>query len=168
MGPGTGVFTRQIVSLMGPDDRLDIYEINERFLDHVGELRDSDPHFAEARERIQLHHLDARFIETDESYDFLVSGLPFNNFDPELVGSILEAYFRVVREGGWISFFEYVAARVAKRLVSSTRARSDIDGISSILKEYFKKYRQGHEVILPNIPPAYVHHLQNPGTGGAD
>lgn len=165
VGPGTGVVTRHIAQLMKPGDTLDIYEVNEGFVRHVEDLIAVDPAFAETRDQIRLHHLDARRMAVEHAFDFVFSGVPFNNFDPATVQDIIEAYVRNTRPGGSITFFEYAGARPARKTLSIGAARRTVSELDSVLKGYLARYRERREVVLRNLPPALVHHLRVPAHG---
>src|SRR5687767_3485932 len=46
VGPGTGAVTRQIVAAMRSEDRLDLVELNDAFVELLRGQFDGDPHFA--------------------------------------------------------------------------------------------------------------------------
>ena len=46
VGPGTGSVTQYIVEAMGPNDRLDLVEINSSFVGHLRERFERDPDFS--------------------------------------------------------------------------------------------------------------------------
>ena len=161
IGPGTGAFTKAVAKAMSEKDQFDIFDINPSFLHHVERLIDSHRAFAHVRHRISLHQMDARELASDAGYDFVISGLPFNNFTPDVVRSIIDAYFANTRPGGTISFFEYIGARSAKILVSKKETRGALHGVDRLLKDYLANYQEKLQVVLVNIPPAIVHHLRN-------
>ncbi len=162
VGPGTGAFTKAVAKAMAEKDRFDIFDINPSFLSHVERLIERHKAFENVRDRIHLHEMDARELESDTGYDFMISGLPFNNFTPDVVRSIIDAYFASTRSGGTISFFEYIGARRAKKLLSKKKTRGALHGIDQLLKDYLANYQEKLSVVLVNIPPAIVHHLRKP------
>ena len=64
-----------------------------------------------------LKRLSKRF-PTDEPYEVIVSGLPLNNFSVESVEGILSQLMKLLKPGGTLSFFEYIAIRRFKAVVS--------------------------------------------------
>ncbi|MFN7972357.1 MAG: methyltransferase domain-containing protein [Acidobacteriota bacterium] len=160
VGPGTGSFTREIVSLMGAQDILDVYDLNQTFLGHTRELLEADATLAAKLSQVSFHELDARRLDVNAFYDVLISGLPFNNFSPEIVDEILAAYVRATRPDGTISFFEYAGARTAKKMISRKEGRTALDGIDAILKRYIKSLQDSETLVLANFPPAVVHHFR--------
>src|SRR5882724_9635087 len=104
VGPGTGAFTQQIVKHLQSGDRLEIYELNARFCEY---LRHSLPweDFREKGIHCRLHNADVRSIRTDLQYDYIVCGLPFNNFEPDLVSEILAVLIDRLAPDGVFSYF---------------------------------------------------------------
>lgn len=158
VGPGTGAFTREIARHMNGGDHLDVFDINEAFLARVAVLVARDPAFR-GRE-VALHQLDARHLQTMGHYDVLVSGLPFNNFEPSLVDAILGAYVLSVAPAGTISFFEYLGARRARKLVSPPAKREELVALEAVLGKYLAVHEKSRDVVIRNLPPALVHHLR--------
>src|SRR3954468_6558666 len=136
VGPGTGAVTVQIIGDMRPDDRLVLVERNGEFVEHLKrrfvELSAGDS----ADGRVSLVHASVEELPEDEPYDVIISGLPLNNFDVALVESILEKLRRLVAPGGTVSFFEYVAVRTAKAMVSPREDRQRLRGIGRVLREF--------------------------------
>src|SRR5581483_4946971 len=52
VGPGTGAVTRQILKALQPDDRLDLVELNDRFVAVLKQLFEEEPAFRERREQV--------------------------------------------------------------------------------------------------------------------
>jgi phosphatidylethanolamine/phosphatidyl-N-methylethanolamine N-methyltransferase len=159
VGPGTGAVTVQIIDDMRPQDRLVLVERNEQFVAHLRE-RLSEIHGAQsARDRISLVHAPIEDLPDDEPFDVIVSGLPLNNFAVHSVQQILSKLSRLLAPGGTLSFFEYVAVRRAKSLVCSTADRERLRGIARVLKEFLRAEVK-RDLVLANVPPAWVHHVR--------
>jgi phospholipid N-methyltransferase len=160
VGPGTGAVTREIVRALEPEDRLDLVELNDRFVAHLTGKLASDGQFAAAKDRVRIIHAPVQQVPADVSYDLIVSGLPLNNFTPELVREIVEKLWNLLAPGGKLSFFEYIAIRRAKAAVSSRAERLRLAEIESILSDLLRKHEVRRDRVLRNVPPAWVHHLQ--------
>src|SRR3954469_3406783 len=163
VGPGTGAVTMQIIDDMRPNDRLVMVERNEQFVEHLkGRIAElcsnstSDP-------RIVIVHASIEELPEDEPYDVIISGLPLNNFAIELVQQILSKLRRLVAPGGTVSFFEYVAVRKAKAIVSPRNDRERLRGISKVLGEFLRGAEIRRDLVLANVPPAWVHHVRAGG-----
>jgi phospholipid N-methyltransferase len=160
VGPGTGVVTDEIIRGMGPADTLDVVELNDRFVAALGERLSREAAWRAAADRVHIHHLPIEQLPTDRKYDAIVSGLPLNNFPVDVVRSILAHLGRLAAPGGTLSFFEYVAVRKAKGLVSGREERRRLAGIGGALDEVFQKHRFDRQCVAANVPPAWVHHLR--------
>jgi phospholipid N-methyltransferase len=167
VGPGTGAVTNEIVRAMRPSDHLDLVERNEQFVAHLQARFEDSPLLARANvdDQVSLIHASVEDVPEDKPYDVIVSGLPLNNFSLELVEQILEKLQRLLAPGGTLSFFEYVAVRRAKSLVSKSAERERLRGITRIFTELFSSREIARDLVLANVPPAWVHHVRR-GAGG--
>ena len=160
VGPGTGAVTAQIVRDMRPDDHLTLVERNEQFVHYLRDRLNSSDAFQKTRDRISLVHSGVEDLLDAEPYDLIISGLPLNNFSVELVDRLLAKMRKLLAPGGTLSFFEYVAVRRAKSLVTSRADRQRLRGIEHILSELLGKFEIRRDLVLANLPPAWVHHVR--------
>jgi phospholipid N-methyltransferase len=167
VGPGTGAVTSQIVRRLGPHDRLDLVELNAEFVRRLNERFARDAHFQPAAQQSRVLHLPVEQLPADTRYDVVVSGLPLNNFSVDDVEHLLAAITRLLRPGGMLSFFEYIAIRPARSLVSGRAERARLRGIGQALDGLLKPYEVRRDWIWPNVPPAWVHHVRMPAIGSA-
>ena len=162
IGPGTGAVTDQIVRLLGPDDRLDLVELNDQFIRILEERFASDPVWAKVRSQVQIHQQPVQEY-SGPAGDFVISGLPLNNFPLALVQEIRQTYLRLVRSGGVLSYFEYMYIRTVRRRISRGSDRTRIIGIDELLGELCERHRICRDSVWLNLPPAWVQHLRLPG-----
>jgi phospholipid N-methyltransferase len=160
VGPGTGAVTRHIVARMGPADRLDLVEVNERFVACLREQFRSDPAWAAVADRARVLHCPIEQLPPDGAYQVVVSGLPLNNFAVDEVRRIVEVLGRLAAGGGTLSFFEYMAIRRLKALLSGRVERARLRGIGQVLSELLASREIQRESIWANVPPAWVHHVR--------
>jgi phospholipid N-methyltransferase len=149
----------QIVQDLRPQDRLVLVERNEQFVVH---LRDRMPEIAadqSIRDRISLVHAPIEDLPDNEPFDLIISGLPLNNFTVESVEQILSKLSRLLAPVGTLSFFEYIAVRRAKALVCSRSDRARLRGVARLL-DGFLKSEVRRDMVLTNVPPAWVHHVR--------
>ncbi|HEX3598618.1 MAG TPA: methyltransferase domain-containing protein [Lacipirellulaceae bacterium] len=158
VGPGTGAVTAQIAHDLRPDDHLILVERNDEFVNHLKTLLNSSPKFQPTRDRITLIHSSVEDLP-EEPFDLIVSGLPLNNFSVELVDRLLSKLQSLLAPTGILSFFEYVAIRRAKAIVSPQRDRQRLRGIERILDQLLAKGEIRRDLVLANVPPAWVHHV---------
>jgi phospholipid N-methyltransferase len=160
VGPGTGAVTRHIATRMGPADCLHLVELNDTF---VAELRlglTHDPVLQRVSDRTQIFHSAVESLPGDVRYDVVISGLPLNNFAVHEVEQILAKLAGLLKPGGTLSFFEYIAIRHARALVSGRGERDRLRGIGRVLGAVLGPHEFRRDWIWPNVPPAWVHHVR--------
>jgi phospholipid N-methyltransferase len=161
VGPGTGPATAQLVRLLaGNDDRLRIVELNDAFVEFLRNRFSNEPEFQQVADRCEIVHDRLENLPHDTQYDLIVSGLPLNNFSVELVESLLGCFERLLKPGGVVSFFEYIAIRRAKAAVSGRHDRERLHGIGRLIDRFLADREIRRESVLLNVPPAWVHHVR--------
>lgn len=141
-GPGTGVFTREILAELGPRQRFFCVEINEEF---ARTLRRDHPELA-------IHigcASDIRsYCDTEgvDRVDCVISGLPWAVFPEDLQRKILDGMARVMPPGGVFVTFAYLQGLV---MPSGRKFKKN-------LKKYFSRVERS-DVVWENIPPAIVY-----------
>jgi phospholipid N-methyltransferase len=134
LGPGTGIFTKEILKKLPKDGILIAIELDQKFIDHIEKTIHDD--------RLKLYKGDAlmlrKFLSDNgiRNVDFIVSGLPLGHFRKDLKMRILREIYASLDEGGTFVQFEYFLA-----------------GIKSI-KEVFLHTAITFEAF--NFPPAFV------------
>lgn len=162
IGPGTGAVTGTIVKLIREHDRFDLVELNGAFAAHLEQRFEADPIWQRVADRSKVHVAPLQEFSSDGPYDFVISGLPLNNFSTELVDDIFEHYFKHLLPGGILSYFEYQFVRSIRTRVGAKSERARLKTIDQTMGEYCSKHRIRRDWIFPNIPPAWVQHLQKP------
>ncbi|NIL96077.1 MAG: methyltransferase domain-containing protein [Planctomycetales bacterium] len=160
VGPGTGAVTRQIARGMTAKDRLDLVELNERFVQLLQRRFQQDPQLQPVASQATIMHLPLQDLDVAEPYDLIVSGLPLNNFSAHDVQMLLAAFQRLLRPGGTLSFFQYIAVRPLRRLWANREEKQRLGRISQVLCEWLGQHEIQRQAIWINMPPAWVHHLQ--------
>ena len=159
VGPGTGCITREIVKLMGPNDKLDLIECNQNFVDRLHLMLEKDPVMQKAADRIRIFTCYVQEFPTDQKYDRVISGLPLNNFPVELVQQILAHFEKLAAPGAVVSWFEYIAIRRIKSVISKKPDRIRLRGITESLNAVLDPHEFQRDAILCNVPSAWVHHV---------
>ena len=161
IGPGTGAVTRTLVRHIREEDRFDLVELNESFVEMLNGRFENEPHWNRVREQSQIHMVPVQEFQTVEPYDFVISGLPLNNFPPHLVEEIFQAYFRLLKPGGVLSYFEYQFVRSIRTRVGKQEERNRLAAIDATMKSYTDRLRFRRDWIFVNLPPAWVQHLRS-------
>lgn len=135
LGPGTGVFTTELVRRMAPDARLFVVEINPDFTAAL-RARISDPRVviihgsaADLRQHLQAHGV--------EYLDCVVSGLPFTSLPRALTRAVLGVVRDTLAPEGLFVTYQYSPV------------------LLPLLCKYFPNTRIAR-LVLRNLPPALV------------
>jgi phospholipid N-methyltransferase len=160
VGPGTGAVTRVIARRMLPGDQLEAVEINGFFVRLLERRLEEDPAFAHCRDRVEVIHASLEDLPGESVYDYIVSGLPLNNFPVDQVREIFAAFNRLLKPGGTLSYFEYVLLRHLKTPFVDRRERRRLLRVGRVVGRYNRAYQVGRERIFVNVPPAIVRHLR--------
>jgi phospholipid N-methyltransferase len=166
VGAGTGPVTRTLASRLGPADRLDVVEINPRFVDILHDALRTDPALSAASDRIRIIADSITEAGLDRRYDVIVSCLPFANFASYEVRSILDRYFSVLEPGGHLTYFAYLGTRATRALVSDRAEAARHREAAAVLADFTARYGVDDGLVLRNLPPARVRHLRAPGPLG--
>jgi phospholipid N-methyltransferase len=151
VGAGTGPVTRRLLRLLGPESTFDVVEVNPRFAARLRIL---------VGERAQVHETRAETLDTGRTYDMIISGLPFTNFEPAVVQAIMDRYLDLLRPGGTLTYFAYVGTARARRLLSSPAEAHRHRDVEELLAAYHRKYGVKRRLVPGNLPPARVWQLR--------
>jgi phosphatidylethanolamine/phosphatidyl-N-methylethanolamine N-methyltransferase len=160
VGPGTGAVTAHIVRNLRQGDHLTLVERNDRFVARLRDRIAGDEAFRPLAGRIELVHAGVEQLPEDRPFDVIVSGLPLNNFPALLVEQIAAKLRRLLAAGGTLSFFEYVAVRKVKAAVSRRDERERLMRIGRVLNKMLRNCEIKRDLVLNNVPPAWVHHVR--------
>lgn len=163
VGAGTGEFTKKILSLLKPGDTFDIIEIEPEFCKQLENLIAHEKHEGVVR----IHCISILAWEPKNSYDYIISGLPFNAFEGEFVEQVIKHYKTLMQPDAVLSYFEYPIARIIKKAYLSLKKDKqdfiDFTHTHKVLSQFKKQSSLQEANIFFNVPPARVYHLQAPG-----
>ncbi|MCP4786133.1 MAG: methyltransferase domain-containing protein [Fuerstiella sp.] len=159
IGPGTGPVTQQIIPFLADGDQFDIVELNESFVDILSVRFQQDIEWQRAAPFSKIHQLPIQEYQPEQKYDFVISGLPLNNFPADLVESIADTYFKLLKPDGVLSYFEYMYVRPIRKVVTGGDEKVRITRIDDIMAAHCMNHRIARDNIILNIPPAWVQHL---------
>ncbi|HLA85677.1 MAG TPA: methyltransferase domain-containing protein [Thermoguttaceae bacterium] len=160
VGPGTGAVTRSIVRTLGDRDHLDLVELNPSFAECLRRGLETDPVLRTVAGRARVLEMPVEQLNVETRYDVIVSGLPLNNFSVDSVERILDTLRGLLAPGGTLSFFEYLAIRHAKALVSGPGERKRLRGIARTLDTFLAGNEIRRDLVWLNVLPACVHHVR--------
>jgi phospholipid N-methyltransferase len=160
VGPGTGSVTRQLLRRMLPGDKLDAVEINATFIAKLMLRLENDWVYRRLRDQVRIIHSAVEDLPGDGTYEFIVSGLPLNNFPVEMVRRIFRTYARLLKPGGILTYYEYQFIRSLKTPFANRRERRRLYRVGKLVGGYIRNYQIRRERIFINVPPAMVRHLR--------
>ncbi len=165
VGPGTGAVTRRIIAGMGKADSLDLVELNETFVRQLKDRFQQEPAFRAVADRARVLHCPIEELPHEQTYNVIVSGLPLNNFSAGLVEQILATLVGLLSAEGTLSFFEYIAVRPARALMSGRAERARLRGVARAMRAVLDPQEIRREAVWLNVPPAWVHHVRREPVG---
>lgn len=135
IGPGTGVFTKKVLSRMLPDSVFLVFELNTDFHQELqSKIVDKRVVFInDSAEKLQ-DYLDQFSIQ---KVDVIISSLPLSNFYQRLTLKLLRTFQSCLSDTGKFIQFQY-----------SLKQRKELIHVFSKVKISFT---------LWNIPPAFVY-----------
>jgi phospholipid N-methyltransferase len=160
-GPGTGAFTDRLIRQLRPGDSLVLVELNERFVHVLRRRLEVDRQWAARRQQIEIHHAPVEELADGRRFDAIVCGLPFNNFEPELVERLFLRLLSLLAGRGMFSFFEYLWIRRLKAVFVGSEERRRLAQVGQIIERLIRRHEAAADRVLLNVPPALVHHLRS-------
>ncbi|MBI1831776.1 MAG: methyltransferase domain-containing protein [Planctomycetes bacterium] len=160
VGPGTGAITAEIVRQLRTGDQLDLVEINGDFVACLNQRFADEPAFRRWRAQTRVLHSPLQDVPGEHEYDFVISGLPLNNFSLELVDELYRSYERLLKPTGTLTYFEYVWIRALKMPFVGASERERLTKLTHYLHGKIRRHQIGEEIVLLNVPPAVARHLR--------
>jgi len=136
LGPGTGVFTEELLKRAHPDCRIFVIELNEKFYEFLKNKFDDERIILLCESADNLDEILARYHVKE--VDAVLSSLPLAVIPDQIRKRIVIKSHDVLRDGG--VFVQYQYSLNAKKL----------------LELKFGKLNLGFVAV--NIPPAFVYH----------
>ena len=141
-------------------DELWMVELNPTFASHLRSAFSEKPSFRDVADRCHLIEGSVQQLGHEGQFDLVISGLPLNNFSSEDVRDILQAYAKLLKPGGILSFFQYILIRPAKMFVSVGPERDRLKGVGDAIEGVLGEREFAREWVWVNVPPAWVHHIR--------
>jgi phospholipid N-methyltransferase len=142
IGPGSGVFTTQILKLLSPETKFFLVELNPRIHSYLTEKFPDVKIYNESAENLS----ELLKLEEVASADIVVSGLPWASFPPSLQHKLLDAIYGSLSKGGTLTTYGYIQGKILPGGLN----------IKKLLKKHFNSV-ESSETIWKNIPPAFVY-----------
>lgn len=160
IGAGTGAVTKEILRYVGPHDQFDAVELNERFVDVLNDRFEHEASWKKVASRCRVLHAAVQQLPVETKYDYVICGVPFNNFSVGLTREIFRHMVKLVDTNGTLTFFEYLWIRRFKVLLANQDERRRLSGVAQVLGRYLHRYEYKCDTVWVNFPPALAHHLK--------
>ena len=142
IGPGTGVFTEEIIPNLRKDANFFVIELNK---DLHGLFQKSFPEI-KAYNNCASELANIMKEENIDSIDVIISGLPWASFPEQLQKDVLTTIFDSLASGGVFTTFAYLQGFLMKGAHS----------FRALLKETFDEVETS-KTVWRNFPPAFVY-----------
>ena len=146
LGPGTGVFTRQLLKRMSKDSKLLAFEINPKFTDYLSR------NFSDSR--LEILNSCAGSVGDElirrrwSRVDVVVTSLGFGLMSNEKIHEIFTGLMPFMDRNSMLSLFQYVHQM---KYLDGRISRFDV---STLLSKYFRHIDR--RTVLRNLPPAFI------------
>lgn len=134
-GPGTGVFTEEIIRAKKDETQFLIFEVNDDFYENLKEKYENVPGTHVIHDSAQNMGLYLKKYGL-KRVDYVISGLPFASLPAETSDAVLSECRKYLSPRGLFITFQYTLLKV--------KLFQRYFGIAAVEREFF------------NIPPAYV------------
>jgi len=152
IGAGTGIFTEQIIQKLKPTDILDIVEYDPMFCQI---LNKKFRHLS----NVTIHESSILDYEA-ESYDAVISALPFNTFQTDFTNQVLMKYASLTKNGRYVSFYEYIGFASIKQTFLLGKKRLDFKRSLKLRQKFSNRYCEEIDHVWLNVFPARVRHCK--------
>ena len=152
VGAGIGNVTRAIIKLLAPQDRLEIIEINPEYTKFLND------HFGH-NANVSIECLSIIDWKPDYQYDFIISTLPFNSFEPEFIEKIFSHYQMLLAPNGVLSYVEYIGLQEIGLAFAKGKKKQIIHKRKRLLKKLQNHCLIEKKQIYGNFLPCNIYHM---------
>lgn len=153
VGGGTGEMTEVIVAHLRAIDHLDVVEIVPEFCERLHEQFDKYPN-------VTIHCMSIIDWQPGYKYDFVISTLPFNSFEYDLMDSIIDHLGVLIKPSGILSYVAYAGIAEIKKPFLWGKKRADHKKKMKRLKQWRSHYLIAKKTIIKNVPPINIYHMK--------
>lgn len=157
VGAGSGAITVRIAPHISAQDHLTVCELNSNFVQRLRQRFTQEQPLRAILPQTTFFEGSILDLKPEEKFDFIISTLPFNTLPPELVDAVLSHYKALLKPGGIVSYIEYIAGRTLKQI---SGADPHYDARMAVLNKHIPPARFRRDVVVRNLPPAWIHHLR--------
>lgn len=157
VGAGTGAITAELIKSIGPGDELVVCELNSTFADFLRQRFANEANFKAVADLCQIYEGSVLDLPSNQPFDYIVSTIPFNNCPTDFVNAVFQHYQQLLKPSGVLSYIEYIGGRTLKQALGADTAFAEVQELLAERKQSFE-FRK--EIVVRNLPPAWIHHLR--------
>lgn len=152
VGAGIGNISQEILLSLGPKDHFDIVEINTAYCEVLTKSFKSHP-------QVSVHNLSILNWSPAYTYHYIISTLPLNSFNVDIVEDVFEHYEALMDVGGVLTYVEYAGLQTLAEIFSNTKNREKMDKRRKFLKNIQDEFMIEKTLIWRNFLPCHIYHL---------
>ncbi len=156
VGAGSGVLTTKLEKVLqqrGGSYALDVIEIDHEYAALLQKRFANNPN-------VTIHCIDATQFKAAAKYDYIITTLPYNVMDTEVVSGILKGYERMIAKGGILSYVEHIGLPALREKILRGSEKELFIEKRNVINNFKDTYLLETATVYRNITPLYVHHLK--------
>lgn len=155
LGPGKGGTTKILCRHLGPQDQLDLVEIDPEFCVDLQKKFDKQKY-----PNLKIYCMDVVEFKTAQPYDFIICTIPLTILELGQLKGLQEQVRKCSKPGTYFSYVEYMFLQRARKIFAHGVNQTILQERDSLLQSFKKRYLVRTEKVFGNLPPTYVHHLK--------
>lgn len=155
LGPGEGGTTKVLCQHLGPQDQLDLVEIDPEFCVDLQKKFDKKKY-----PNLKIYCMDVVKFKANQPYDFIICTIPLTMLEPGTLACLQEKIKTWTKSGAYFSYVEYMFLLKARKIFAHGANHTILQQRETLLENFKKRYLVRTEKIFGNLPPTYVHHLK--------
>ena len=150
----------EILKTMNDGDAFHIVELNLEFCKTVEatvlkQFREENPNI-----EVVMHNAPIEKAELEGQFEAIICGLPFNNFQIDLVQHLFTVMLGFLRTGCELAYFEYLGVRGLKRVFGFPGVRKETINRTTDIKTRYATQQGTHVTVWRNLPSCRVVRLR--------
>lgn len=159
VGPGTGPITTEIARHLKADDRLVLCELDQTFVDYLKGRFESEPELKRVRHQVEILHQSVTELPGEHCYDYIISSVPLTVLPAEVAEQVFDAFRRLLKPGGTLTFLEYKFLRKLRRM-TGRNVTEDFIKVDQMMRDFINRYQFRSDSVMLNMPPGNVRSLR--------
>lgn len=159
VGPGTGPITTELARHLKADDRLVLCELDPTFVEFLKQRFETEPDLKRVRHQVEILHQSVAELEGEQRFDYIISSVPLTVLPAEVAEGIFDAFRRLLKPGGTLTFLEYKFLRKLRRMTGK-KETSDFLKVDQMMRDFINRYQFRSDSVMLNMPPGNIRSLR--------